>query len=412
MSAGSPPKQESPKGAFALREKNEFTEASGAGPLNVLTKSKYDFKKTQYPMEGLGTSVPSYVIFYVNLPIASKFAVESENLVENAFSISDQNIQKSRGRNEISTLGESAMATAAAGAMSLLGSAAGLAQEGQIGSVIDDPAKYGRNVGATAAIKTGVTGVISGLTRNMQKKPKMQRIAEAIAIYMPDTVFHTYNHDYDAQSLTAALGDMGKAQRGGAALSNAAGKLSFNPLNGFGIVDALDSLSSPDSGGGTEALGNLAEKTGVVGPGFTDFMLRNQGLALNPQVELIFKGSSNRTFNFEFKFQPKNQKETQVIKDIIFLFKRYSAPGLAGGANIPGAYFTPPGQFDIQYYFKNAENKNIGRISTCVLEGVDVNYSSSGQFATFDDGAPVEISLMLRFKEVDILTRDMIDAGF
>lgn len=410
MSADSPPKQESPKGAFALREKNEFTEASGAGPLNVLTQSKYDFRKTQYPMEGLGSTVPSYVIFYINLPIASKFAVESENLVENAFSISDQNIQKTRGRAELSSLVESSIAGAAGIALNSLGQVANALGSDNVASLADAQ-KLG-NIAATGVVKGGLTGVVSGLTRNMQKKPKMQRIAEAIAIYMPDTVFHTYQHDYDAQSLTSALGDMGKAQRAGSALINSASKLSANPLNGYGIVDAIGSLSSPDAGGGTEALGNLAEKSGIVGAGFTDFMLRNQGLALNPQVELIFKGSANRTFMFEFKFQPKNQKETQVIKDIIFLFKRYSAPGLAGGANIPGAYFTPPGQFDIQYYFKNAENKNIGRISTCVLEGVDVNYSSSGQFATFDDGAPVEISLMLRFKEVDILTRDMIDSGF
>jgi hypothetical protein len=205
---------------------------------------------------------------------------------------------------------------------------------------------------------------------------------------------------------------MGKAQRAGSAISGAVDQLSLNPFSGFGIGDAIGSLVNGESGGGIEAAGGIAEKTGLVGPGFTDFMLRNQGLALNPQVELIFRGSSNRTFMFDFKFQPKNKKETQVIKDIIFLFKRYSAPGLAGGSNVPGAYFTTPGQFDIQYYFKNAENKNIGRISTCVLEGIDVNYSSSGQFATFDDGAPVEINVMLRFKEVDILTRDMIDAGF
>lgn len=405
MTAGSPPKQESPKGAFALREKNEFTEASGAGPLNVLTQSKYDFKKTQYPMEGLGSTVPSYVIFYINLPIASKYAVESENLVENAFSISDQNIQKSRGRNEISSFAESGAAGAAGLALSGLGQVATAVGSDNVASLADAQ-KLG-NIAATAVVKGALTGTISALTRNMQKKPKMQRIAEAIAIYMPDTVFHTYQHDYDAKSLTDALGDMGRAQRAGSVLTDA-----YDTAKTGNIAGGFGKLISPDVGGGTEALGNLAEKTGVVGPGFTDFMLRNQGLALNPQVELIFKGSANRSFMFEFKFQPKNQKETQVIKDIIFLFKRYSAPGLAGGGNIPGAYFTPPGQFDIQYYFKNAENKNIGRISTCVLQGIDVNYSSSGPFATFDDGAPVEISLMLRFQEVDVLTRDMIDAGF
>ena len=63
--------------------------------------------------------------------------------------------------------------------------------------------------------------------------------------------------------------------------------------------------------------------------------------------------------------------------------------------------------------FKNEENRFIGKISTCALENIDVNYSSAGPFATFDDGAPVEIALQLRFIEVDTITKEAYedDAG-
>ena len=73
----------------------------------------------------------------------------------------------------------------------------------------------------------------------------------------------------------------------------------------------------------------------------------------------------------------------------------------------------PPAQFDIKFKFKNRDNSdNLFKISTCVLENMNVNYSSGGQFATYQDGQPLEISMQLRFKEVDIMFRQLIEGGF
>jgi hypothetical protein len=57
-------------------------------------------------------------------------------------------------------------------------------------------------------------------------------------------------------------------------------------------------------------------------------------------------------------------------------------------------------------------NPYLPRVSTCVLQGIDVNYSSAGQWTAFQDGMPVEISLQLRFKEVEILHKKLIDEGY
>jgi hypothetical protein len=160
------------------------------------------------------------------------------------------------------------------------------------------------------------------------------------------------------------------------------------------------------SAGGREVGGFLAEKTGLVNQGFTDLLLRDLGKALNPQIEMVYKRTQNRSFVFDFRMQPRSSKESGNIKKIIKEFKRYAAPSLTDEG---GAYFNIPGQFDIEFMFKNEENKFIGKISTCVLENIDVNYSVAGAFATFDDGAPVDINLQLRFKEVDTLTRELFD---
>lgn len=390
----------STSGPFAIKSQHQFT--IGAGPLNVLTESPYDFKKTQYPAEGLGSTVPSYIVFYVNLPDSAKFTLTGENYVENAFSISDQNIQNSRGSTNPKLvsggLGNALGIATVASGISIARDFARTINNGQLYNSLEGA---GEKIGA-AGIRGAATGLIAGLTQNVDKKPKMQRIKEAIAIYMPDTVMHTYSHDYDVQSLTSAMGDLGKAQRAG-------GSAMKEIENAFRSNQAINPQASA---GLTELAGDLAQQTGIVGAGFTDFLLRNKGLALNPQVELLFKGTANRGFIFDFKFQPKNKRDAETINNIIFIFRRYAAPTLAATVTDPGAYFIPPAQFDIQYYFKNEENKFIGRISTCVLDNIDINYSSAGQYATFNDGSPIEINMQLRFKEVDIITRNMIDQGF
>lgn len=391
-------------GAFVLRER-AFQENTGRGPLSVLQANEYDFNKTTYPERGLGTEIPSYVIFYINLPMVSKYE-KTENLVENAFSVSDQNVNRSRkGQYAI----EDPILTG--GTLAVQRGLGAVAAAGGRGNLQNAIPTNREQLGRTAAkgVQQAATGAaVAGLASTIEKKPKVQRIKEAIAIYMPDTVFHTYSHSYNEESLTEAMGEIGMAQRGVNSLSEGVSELSFNPLTGFGVPAAA---STAYNAGGAEQLGKLAQTTGQVGGAFTSFALRSINKALNPQTELIYKSTGNRSFVYDFKFVPKTLRESQKIRDIIFLFRRYAAPDLAAEGD-GGAYFIPPGQFDIQYYFKNEENKYIGRISTCVLENIDVNYSPLGQYSTFIDGAPVEVNLQLRFKEVDIITRDMVDAGF
>jgi hypothetical protein len=52
------------------------------------------------------------------------------------------------------------------------------------------------------------------------------------------------------------------------------------------------------------------------------------------------------------------------------------------------------------------------RIAQCVLENIDVNYAAGGQYSTFVDGMPVEITMQLTFTETIILTKEDIDSGF
>ena len=63
------------------------------------------------------------------------------------------------------------------------------------------------------------------------------------------------------------------------------------------------------------------------------------------------------------------------------------------------------------YYFGNDENGYFHRFTTCVLESMDVSYGGE-QFSSFRDGSPTEINMSLTFRELEILTKNMISEGY
>ena len=74
-------------------------------------------------------------------------------------------------------------------------------------------------------------------------------------------------------------------------------------------------------------------------------------------------------------------------------------------------FFIYPSEFNISYYFGNDENGYFHRFTTCVLESMDVSYGGE-QFSSFRDGSPTEINMSLTFRELEILTKNMISEGY
>ena len=139
-----------------------------------------------------------------------------------------------------------------------------------------------------------------------------------------------------------------------------------------------------------------------------------------------------RTYNFEFVFSPRSQREADMVWQIIYEFRRHSAPEFAKSVSLNltnnpansfgstgelgGLILIPPSEFDITFLRKTPsgfiENTNIPRMSTCVLSQVQVDYASSGSFVTFEDGMPVQTRMALSFIELNIITREAIDKGY
>ena len=154
------------------------------------------------------------------------------------------------------------------------------------------------------------------------------------------------------------------------------------------------------AGEAVKAIQSVAESN------ITKFLLQKQGLAVNPNQQLLFESIPLRTFSLAFTFTPYTKQEADTVTQIVNTFKKNSRPVATTGAG--GMLFIPPSVFYIDFRFGGSVNKNIGKVGKCVLESVGVNYTPNG-FSTHKDGSPVQTQLTLGFKETTYVTANQID---
>jgi Tail-tube assembly protein len=362
-------------------------QSAGSGPLAAATNDPFSVNQLQYPLEGIGQEVPNYMVFYINLPTSSKY-LTSTNQDASTTSASTQNF------DQLSTSG---------------GNFTPVANNNQVGTAV---LLNGAVTGLTKGLAAGIgslapTAIGAGITETLNLRPRLSRIKQTIAIYMPDTMIFANRHDYQDQiSATSAMGDAARLASLGGSVGGVV-DIAKDIAQGVKNVYLDKGTKQFNSAATAELVSSVAESTGVVGSGFTDLQLKSHDRAINPHAEMVFRRTSNRNFEFVFDLVARSQAEAIAIQNIIRTFKVYAAPEV--NADNGGRYYIPPALFDIKFYFLNTENQAIPRISTCALSAIQVNYAGSNQFATFNDGTPISINMALSFTEVDIMTRALID---
>ncbi len=128
---------------------------------------------------------------------------------------------------------------------------------------------------------------------------------------------------------------------------------------------------------------------------------RNTGQVLNPNLELLFKGVILREFNYTFTLTPRDQFESQQIKQIINLLKRsMSAKSTASSGAGKGAFISSPDVFQPTFMQGPRAHPFLYSIKQSALTGMNVNYVGTGAYATYTDGTPVKMQMQLKFREL------------
>ena len=217
-----------------------------------------------------------------------------------------------------------------------------------------------------------------------------------IALYLPSQALQeVYQNDYADVSMTEAMGALGMAvEAGGTAIE-------AMKQGDWGVLRDIFPFAAKGVGG---LLGGGAETV-------TEALIQAGGYATNPQIEMLYKGTKFRSFDFRFEFLPRSQEEADQVRAIIRKLKYHAAPEYRSGQ---GRYLIPPSFFDLYIKYGDKPNDRIPLdISTCVLTGIDVDISNgTDQYASFVDGSPVQMAMQLRFTELEIMTKQLRKAGY
>lgn len=127
---------------------------------------------------------------------------------------------------------------------------------------------------------------------------------------------------------------------------------------------------------------------------------RSTGKVLNPNMELLFKGVKLRSFNFTFNMAPRDEGESKSIKNIIRTFKKSMAARTSSGSGA-GLFIDSPNIFQLEYRSGNKKHKFLHSFKPCALTNMNVDYTGSGVYATYEDATPVHMKLTLSFQELN-----------
>lgn len=376
---------------------------SGISPVSAVPKSsytpksfdqgKYQVQDYQYPYDLMGNSSSygsNYVVFYINVNNESKmkenaanFIAESDLTAAEKANLAGKNI--SVGAAFGSAAGANVVTAGIGGFAAGKGALDTLVKTGSAMAVGALPAGM-----ATGGLLTNVSAKNSDGTPQFSRSKK--RLKTAIALYVPNQLSIRYGAGWGEEETFSFQAFL----KGGEAISRAMkeGKMDA-------ITDKDKGLTGLAGSFGLKAL----EKTNA---GAAAALSNITGLAPNPMKEQIFKGVDFRTFTMEYQFAPRSSDEARNVLSIVNAFKYHMHPEYKDSNNF---LFLYPSEFDIVYYHGGRENLNIHRHTSCVLTEFNVNYTPNGNFSTFADGIPTQINVQMTFKELTILTKELIAEG-
>ena len=208
--------------------------------------------------------------------------------------------------------------------------------------------------------------------------------------------------------MPSAIGDGNKTEWGSGtmtpaqmAASGAVKKLLGKEGAKGAIESANESAQDFMAGNGKKAMENFFTEQLT---GASDLLARTEGMVMNPNMELLFKGPGMRSFSFSWKMSPRDEKESIVIAKIIRMFKQSMAPQKTEG----GLFLKSPNIYQLTFQQGTNPHKFLPKMKECALTNCAVNFTPDGSYMTYDNTAMVSLEMSLSFQEMEpIYNNDM-----
>ena len=137
------------------------------------------------------------------------------------------------------------------------------------------------------------------------------------------------------------------------------------------------------------------------------FLTRETGAAINPNLELLFAGPQLRTFSFVFNFAPNSTEEAKVVRMIHRWFRQgMLAQKTTDFGNGGSLFLGSPNVFRLCYKNNTRRIKGLNTFKICALTSVQIDFTPDGVYQSYDDGAdggvsqPVRSTMKVDFNEL------------
>jgi hypothetical protein len=186
-------------------------------------------------------------------------------------------------------------------------------------------------------------------------------------------------------------------------------RLSMPDTLNFSYGIQYDKLSVADAAGSVPLVGQIARAitSGIKDNAAGRLALNKLGYVFNPQEQQIFEGIDFREYEMTFVFTPISEREANTVKEIIKTFRKYAAPTINN--KLSGFFFTPPSVFDVSFFFNGQPNYNLNPIRRSVVTNITVDYAPNG-WAALRNGAPVQTTMTVSFRETELVDRTSIES--
>lgn len=221
--------------------------------------------------------------------------------------------------------------------------------------------------------------------------------------------------------MTSDIGETNGVDWGGSTmtpLQAAAGRVAFDAIGRIGQAQGFSGLGAALSGTVQDTA--AATNAFIQNPQIKDFikayfagqaaggvnLLGRAGLAINPNLEVLFNGPQLRTFAYNFRFTPRTESEATTIRTIIKVLKKTMAP-----KRRDKVFLSVPAVYKIQYIF-NSDLKDhpfLNKLKPCALTSFNVQYAPDGNYMTYDDGSMTSYNVSMKFDELEPIYNDDID---
>lgn len=155
----------------------------------------------------------------------------------------------------------------------------------------------------------------------------------------------------------------------------------------------VSGLSATAIAGSAGVVANRAVNVGV------NVLQSLTGTSFNPFQTVLFKAPNFKQHSFSWRLIPKNKEESEIIKNIVNIFRYHMLPSVSQAG---GIFFGYPEILQIKLFPKDEYTY---KFKPCVVESVSINYAPNGPSFYRETEAPTAVEFTIQVSEIEIWTK-------